>query len=48
MNDKKKTFVMPDAEVVNLFDIETDNIIVASAGNGVNGWRDDDGTEVWG
>ena len=47
MNDKKKTFVIPEAEVVVLFDIETDNI-VASAGNGVNGWRDDDGTEVWG
>ena len=45
MKDKKKTFVMPEAEVVNLFDIETDNIIVASAG--VNGWDGDDNGEVF-
>ena len=45
MDDKKKLFVIPEAEVVVLFDIETDNI-VASAG--VDGWEGDDGTEKWG
>ena len=45
MNDKKKTFVMPEAEVVILFDIETDQIVQSA---GVNGWRGDDGTETWG
>ena len=45
MDDKKKTFVMPEAKVVNLFDIETDNIVQSA---GVNGWAGDDGTEVFG
>ena len=45
MDDKKKTFVIPEAEVVILLDIET-NIIAASAGT--DGWDDDNNTEVWG
>ena len=45
MNDKKKTFVIPDAEIIMLLDIETDNI-VASAG--VNGWSEDDNGETFG
>ena len=45
MDEKKKTFIAPEAEVINLFDIETD-IIATSAG--LNGWGSDDNTEVWG
>ena len=45
MDDKKKTVTVPEAEVVTLFDIETDNITQSA---GVDGWSGDDGTEVFG
>ena len=44
MDDKKKTFVIPEAEIIELFGaIDT---IGESAG--VNGWDDDDNVEKWG
>ena len=45
MDDKKKTFVIPEAEIVTLFDIETDNI---TASAGVENWDGDDNVEQWG
>lgn len=41
MDDKK--FVVPEAEIVNY---SAEDIITISAG--VNGWDNDDNTEVWG
>ena len=43
MNDKKKTFLVPEAEIVTF---NQEDIIAESAGT--NGWENDDNTEVWG
>lgn len=43
MDEKKKEFVAPEAEVVNF---TNEDIITISAGN--NGWGGDNNTEVWG
>ena len=43
MDEKKKEFVAPEAEVVNF---TSEDIITISAGN--NGWGGDNNTEVWG
>ena len=45
MDDKKKTFAIPEAEVIILSDIETDNIVQSA---GVDGWSGDDNVETWG
>ena len=43
MDEKKKEFIVPKAEIVSF---ECEDIITDSAG--LNGWGDDDNTEVWG
>ena len=43
MDDKKKTFVIPEAEIMPF---SNEDIITESAG--LLGWDDDDNTEVWG
>ena len=43
MDDKKKTFVIPEAEIVSF---ETEDIITESAGT--TGWGSDNNVEVWG
>lgn len=43
MDDKKKSFVVPEAEIVSF---ESEDIITESAG--LDGWGFDNNTEVWG
>ena len=43
MNEKKKEFLIPKAEMVTLYQ---EDIITESAG--VDGWIKDNNTEVWG
>ena len=43
MDEKKKEFIVPKAEIVSF---EVEDIITDSAG--LTGWNDDDNTEVWG
>ena len=43
MDDKKKKFAIPEAEIVNFAE---EDIITKSAGLG--NWDEDDNTEVWG
>ena len=43
MDDKKKTFVIPEAEIMPF---SNEDIITGSAG--LDGWDLDDNTEVWG
>jgi len=43
MDDKKKEFITPEAEIVAF---SQKDIIAESAG--VDGWDSDDNTEVWG